>query len=278
MKNYFRRLCGRELYQQSIRRARITLFRVVVREIRCAFPQFFTWRYPFRSLLRVFGVIASALIRLFLGRSVKYTYAHGGEDRILMEMIKLIPENTGFYVDVGANHPVYISNTYGFYRMGWRGICIDANEKLIAKYKLFRPRDRAIQSLVSDSAGERTFYLVENDVLSSTEPENLGYVREMSHGVKEVRMKPQMLTDILRKNGAPFVFDLLTVDAEEHDYHVLRSLDFTLYRPRIIVLEDETFEIGQEQDNRICAYLATCGYSLSGSVLKNLYFKDTATQ
>ncbi len=33
---------------------------------------------------------------------------------------------TGFYVDVGAHHPMLYSNTYYFYKQGWSGINIDA--------------------------------------------------------------------------------------------------------------------------------------------------------
>ena len=34
----------------------------------------------------------------------------------------------GFYVDIGAHHPVHRSNTCLLYQSGWRGINIDINE------------------------------------------------------------------------------------------------------------------------------------------------------
>jgi hypothetical protein len=33
------------------------------------------------------------------------------------------------FVDVGAGHPSYLSNTYFFEKNGWTGVCIDADPK-----------------------------------------------------------------------------------------------------------------------------------------------------
>lgn len=34
--------------------------------------------------------------------------------------------SSGIYVDIGAHHPFRFSNTYVFYKRGWRGINVDA--------------------------------------------------------------------------------------------------------------------------------------------------------
>lgn len=47
----------------------------------------------------------------------------------------------GFYVDVGAHHPMRFSNTYFFYRMGWSGINIDAMPGSMKEFKKYRRRD-----------------------------------------------------------------------------------------------------------------------------------------
>src|SRR5690606_114765 len=164
-----RRYFHTKLYKSAYSRAAFTLWGVVITEIRSSFRQFFTWRYPLRSLLRTISIILSALVRLPLGRSLKYSYAFAGEDKVIEGLLKPRITEPGFYVDVGANHPKLFSNTYGLYRKGWRGICIDANQELIDLYALNRPRDRAIVALVSADHEEREFYQVQNDVLSTTE-------------------------------------------------------------------------------------------------------------
>jgi hypothetical protein len=61
------------------------------------------------------------------GKKVKYNRFHSqfGEDRYIYKNIDL-PEK-GIFVDVGAGHPIYLSNTYFFEKNGWTGVCIDAD-------------------------------------------------------------------------------------------------------------------------------------------------------
>ena len=58
---------------------------------------------------------------------IKYNRFHSqfGEDRYIYKNIDL-PEK-GIFVDVGAGHPIYLSNTYFFEKNGWTGVCIDAD-------------------------------------------------------------------------------------------------------------------------------------------------------
>jgi len=56
------------------------------------------------------------------------SYSQEGEDLILLRIFE--KKRIGFYVDVGSHHPFRFSNTYLFYRLGWRGINIDANQEV----------------------------------------------------------------------------------------------------------------------------------------------------
>src|SRR5437763_16778861 len=58
------------------------------------------------------------------------TYAQFGEDLIFLNIFALLGINTPSYIDVGAHHPVNISNTALLYERGCRGIKIDANPDL----------------------------------------------------------------------------------------------------------------------------------------------------
>ena len=97
------------------------------------------------------------LIHRFLTRKLcifqRESYAQVGEDRILQALCPKI----GFYVEVGANHPLRCSNTFLLYLSGWRGIAIDANESLISLFKKIRPLDQSIHALVSNKVTEEEF-------------------------------------------------------------------------------------------------------------------------
>lgn len=80
---------------------------------------------------------------LYITRFHTKSYAQQGEDLILREMLAYA--QSGFYVDVGAHHPFRFSNTYLFYKQGWRGINIDAMPGSMKLFDRFRPRDINIQ-------------------------------------------------------------------------------------------------------------------------------------
>lgn len=244
-------------------------------EMRVAPSQFFSGRYPLRSTVHLFQIYFSIFLRLAMGRNVKLSYAFFGEDRLLEGLLKPKIGYSGFYVDVGSNHPKFLSNTFGLYRKGWRGICIDANETLIEKHRRLRPKDNAIVALVSSSKSVREFYSVENVVLSTTSRQNIAAIEAESLAYTVEEKSTETLTDILYAYNAPPKFELLSIDAEEHDFEVLKGLDFQIFRPTLIVVEDETFRIDDPFRNKIYRLLVEEEYRLEGYVLKNLYFVDS---
>jgi hypothetical protein len=75
------------------------------------------------------------------------SWSQEGEDLILARIFGDKPD--GFYVDVGAHHPKRFSNTYYFYRRGWRGINIDAMPGSMLAFNRLRPSDINIE-LIAD--------------------------------------------------------------------------------------------------------------------------------
>ncbi|EKB48731.1 hypothetical protein B879_02690 [Cecembia lonarensis LW9] len=126
--------------------------------------------------------------------------------------------------------------------------------------------------MVSDIASSRIFYQVQNNVLSTTDARFLSDFEQEGLEVKEEVIQSTTLTEILDRYHAPQDFDLLTVDAEEHDLEVLKGLDWKRYRPRLVVVEDETFDFQNGATNPLVFFMHQNGYSLNGFVLKNLYF------
>jgi hypothetical protein len=68
-------------------------------------------------------------------KKIQYNRFHSqfGEDRYIYTNINL--PDKGVFVDVGAGHPIYLSNTYFFEKNGWTGVCIDADPN---QYKLLK--------------------------------------------------------------------------------------------------------------------------------------------
>lgn len=269
-KEYFSEL----LYQKAYTRAIAKNIGLATREFRVSFRQFFHFRDPLFSLFRALKYAFYGALRVFMGRSIKLSYSFMGEDLLIENLAKPLIYKDGFYVDVGCNEPRFISNSFLFYRRGWRGICVDANAQLIRKHRRLRPKDKAVCALVSNETKPLTYYQLTNSGLSTVQEEFLeGYLKEGQKILRTEDVIPRTLTEILDENGAPADFDFLTLDVEDHDYQALLSLDLTKYRPRIIIVEDELLELEKLTDNKIYVYLIGSGYKLAGCILTNVYYE-----
>lgn len=275
VKTLIQKLIAPWLYRKASSRAVFTVVGIGLREFCMAFPQFFSWRDPLSSVVRSLKYTFQAMLRICWGRSVRFSYSFTGEDRILEGLMNKKITESGFYVEVGCNDPRFLSNTFLLYKRGWRGIGIDGNERMIRKFRKIRPRDKAVHAVISNNEEEAVFYLFENDVLSSL---NLHHIEEHVRKGGRLRsaepVKTKTLTSVLQEAGAPPVFDLLCIDAEEHDWSVLQSLDLTLFRPEFIVIEDEKFNPQKPSESELYNYLKIKKYLFKGSILKNLYFKS----
>src|SRR3954468_7444474 len=67
--------------------------------------------------------------------------------------------SNGFYVDIGAAHPVYDNVSFAFYLAGWRGIVAEPNPTLAALSRAVRQRDHLHEGLCGAAPGEATLYL-----------------------------------------------------------------------------------------------------------------------
>ncbi|MCS6794478.1 MAG: FkbM family methyltransferase [Raineya sp.] len=261
------------LYEKAINRAFFTIWGIAIQEFKMSFTQFFTFRSPILSFLRVLKYLFLSLNRLSFGRSARLSYAFKGEDRLIESILKPRITKTGFYVEVGCNHPTFISNSFLFYRRGWRGICIDANERLIAKYQYQRPKDKAVCAFVSNSLLPVEFVEFTNDVLSSSDKAYIQQCLQQGNRIASKKiMQPRSLTEILDEQQCPKNFDFLSIDVEEHDYQVLLSLDLERYQPRLIIVEAEDFNPEKPEQHPIFNLLKSNNYRLEGYILTNLYF------
>ena len=63
-------------------------------------------------------------------------------------------QHTGFYIDVGAGHPVADNVFLWFYERGWKGIVAEPQDDLARLYGSIRPADIVYQGLIGASTGE----------------------------------------------------------------------------------------------------------------------------
>jgi FkbM family methyltransferase len=143
----------------------------------------------------------------------------------------------GFYIDVGAGHPVADNVSCWFYLQGWRGLVIEPQPQLIELYPLVRPRDIAVAQLLGRAPGEVDFHIVERLTgFSSISVEHARNARKFGAGFRTCRMPMTTLAAICAEHGVDTI-DFLKIDVEGAEGDVLAGGDFRHFRPRVVVLE-----------------------------------------
>lgn len=182
-------------------------------------------KYPYWILANYVSRITA---RKFFGQTA--------EDAILQ---RYFPERVGTYIDIGGGHPIKFSNTYAFYRRGWRGICVDAIEFNVHLWKLMRPRDRAIHVCIGEKTESRPFWIFEPYGLSTADPQ----VAESVLTIPGVRLLEKRhvqsipLSEIVPPmNSQQPCF--MSVDVEGLDLSVLTTNDWGICHPRVICVEN----------------------------------------
>jgi FkbM family methyltransferase len=179
----------------------------------------------------------SQIRQIWFTTYAKESYSQEGEDMLLDRFLEY--REPGFYVDVGAHHPMRFSNTFRLYRKGWRGINIDANPGSMEMFQRVRPRDINIEAAVSSTHQELTYYIFNEPALNTFKKdlalERVGGIYSI---IKEVNIMTEPLRKLLDQHlPANTSIDLLTIDVEGLDYDVLLSNDWSRYSPEFILAE-----------------------------------------
>jgi FkbM family methyltransferase len=203
-------------------------------------------------------------------RRMSYSFSQDAEDLILDRILHL--PGPGFYVDVGAYHPVNISNTWHFYQLrGWRGICIEPNPDMVTLLKQRRPRDIVIQAAIGNQCGMVDYEMFDEPNYNRiANPRSVPeYLQRLLSGKKTVQIPIKTLAEVLRQHVPALThIDLLSIDCEEHDFQVLQSNDWNRYRPTAICVESHT----ASEQKEIGEYLRALKYESVAKVNFSLIF------
>jgi FkbM family methyltransferase len=188
----------------------------------------------------------------------QYTRFHSqfGEDRYIYNNIDL-PAN-GTFVDVGAGHPIHLSNTYFFEKNGWTGVCIDADPK---QYDLLSAvRANVEWAAVAPVEGEVEFSQAYVSTYSSTVKKEEYRSIARSGFRHTIRVPSFRLETILTKHNIGAI-DILDLDVEGTELDVWRTFDYDKHRPRVVVIEHSTFGLA-DNSAKIKEFFARLPYRL----------------
>lgn len=167
------------------------------------------------------------------------SHAQFGEDQILAEIFA--DRAHGCCVEVGANDGRTGSASYLFEKRGWQCLLVEPIPALAQEIREHRTC-RIINCAASSSEGEAKFFVAEGvDAVSGLDltPDRLEWIRRIGGTIKEITVRTATLDSLLEEAGFTEL-EFVTIDVEGHELSVLEGFDLETYRPRIVILEDNS--------------------------------------
>lgn len=203
-------------------------------------------------------------------------FSQEGEDLLLS---RLFPgSKDGYYVDVGAHHPQRYSNTYRFYLQGWRGINIEPRPDSIQAFDSLRPRDLNLQIGISEVHETLTYYAFKEPALNTFDflaAKDLGSLL-----ISETEIEVFPLREVLHKHLPPNQhIDFLSVDVEGYDLKVLRSNDWSRFRPSYVLVEALGMcNVSEVMETQLHEFMISQGFCLFGKLVNTVVFADVSSE
>ncbi len=203
------------------------------------------------------------------------SYSQEGEELILRRIFA--DRSCGFYVDVGAHHPRRFSNTYSFYRAGWSGINIEPSPEAVLAFVRERKRDTNLQLGVAETPQTLRYHMFDEPALNTFDEEltkwRLANTPYKLIGTRDVAV--ERLDSILRKHlPAGQKIDFMSVDVEGLDLPVLRSNDWTSFRPTCVLAEALGTSLEEVMRSDVYEFMRANRYRLFSKLYNTLVFLD----
>jgi FkbM family methyltransferase len=191
------------------------------------------------------------------------SFAQYGEDLIAESYLGDVER--GFFVDIGAHHPVRFSNTYRFYRRGWSGINVDPIPAAIRNFNARRPRDINVEAGIGAVDGVMRFFMFDEPAVNTFSKD--AAQRIAAEG--RYKLVDSRDVQVLRLEGlldqylaAGQEIHLMSIDVEGLEAEVLGSNNWAKYRPRLILLELNDADVVGALESPVVRDLLDKGYRL----------------
>ena len=206
------------------------------------------------------------------------SYSQSGEDLIVSFIFMWLKIKEVTYLDIGAHHPTWLSNTYLFYRNGFRGVLVEADPYLHAQLQRKRPRDLCLS--VGIGVGENReadFYVMTTRTLNTFSCEEAH--KNQSYGNEKIERTIKVplvsVNEIIHKHfNAPPNF--VSLDVEGLDLKILQDFDFERCRPEVFCIETLTYteNSSERKIDEIIVFMLSKNYFVYADTFINTIFVD----
>lgn len=213
------------------------------------------------------------------GAGRRVSYSQGAEDLLIADALAFCGCKERSYLDVGAFDAFNLSNTYHFYRRGWRGVLVEANPRLARGLRLDRPGDVVVNCGVGPTAGAALeFFVMSESVLSTFSREQAERLQAegLARILEVIPLPVRTLEDIIRQECGGRSPAFLSLDIEGVDVEVVTSTDWSRVRPAVVCVEtrEYTAQGAGRRVSEINTHLAAAGYAVYAETCHNTIHMD----
>jgi FkbM family methyltransferase len=189
-----------------------------------------------------------------------------GED--MLAWMLLGGQLEGFFIEAGAFDGYRYSVTYGFEAVGWTGLLVEALPDACDACRQRRPASRVVQAGLSRRGAPPTaeFHVLEDHyggMLSYLKPTEAHVSATQWAKRRSVSVPVTTLNDLLKDHTGPI--DLAVIDVEGGELDVLDGFDLARYKPRVLIIEDNS----QGRDPAMVNYMSQFPYELAYRIAVN---------
>jgi FkbM family methyltransferase len=170
--------------------------------------------------------------------------AQFGEDALLWDLLG--GQTEGFFIEVGAFDGYHYSVTYALEAVGWTGLLIEAIPERAEQCRQRRPRSRVVHAALSKhgSTGTVAFHVADDQYggMLSYLHDDKDHLRDLDAGRiarRPVTVPLTTMNDLLKDHRGPI--DVASIDVEGGELALLDGFDLHRFKPRVLLLEDNTY-------------------------------------
>lgn len=228
-------------------------------------------------LVAAVALTVLAIVTVFLSTSTRKTsapepqyYGQDKEDQYAYETF-FSGQRSGTYLELGAHDGRHLSNTLFFSERGWKGVLIEPDTQLYPSLTLNRPDDVCLHKAIC--ANSTQVHFAEQGLTSGIyefmSPEFIA----QWHPTVKIEDLPVVhcapLSAVLAREGMHHI-NFFSLDVENAELQVLMTLDFSLVRFDVIVVEADG--TSAEKDEAVKQLLMNHGYQYHGHIVRNDWF------
>lgn len=205
---------------------------------------------------------------------INFSFSQEGEDVVIDRLLE--HKETGFYIDVGAHHPVRFSNTFKFYVRGWHGINIDAMPGSMKKFDRVRPRDINVEAGISDIPGTLLYYDFKEKALNTFDKDRANVCVQNGYELeRQISINTLDINSLLKKylpKGQ--MVDFIDIDVEGFDDKIISSIDWLHFCPTLVLVENPQL-YNSINEVTIFPQLVSAGYQMVAKTgLTCIYYRE----